>query len=97
MKELILAFLIFTIICFLAAAHKMRSSDQTLVYVVDQEEPQKYINPSPGDAYAGGSCGDVRYESKPYHAYDNCMASCGECNAYNTEPILREMTFYNNL
>lgn len=96
MRELVLAFLIFLFIC-LAYSMRVKKSPDALIYVVESQPEEKYINPSQGDAYGGGSCGDVRYESKPYHAYDNCMASCGECNAYSTEPILREMTFYNNL
>lgn len=35
--------------------------------------------------------------TKPYKAYDGCMASCGGCDAYNTEPVLREMVYFNNL
>lgn len=35
--------------------------------------------------------------TKPHKAYDNCMASCGGCDAYNTEPVLREMVYFNNL
>jgi len=88
MKELVLAFLIFTLICFLAAAHKVKSKQEVLVYVVDEPEPAQVATPS---------CGNVLSESKPYQAHDNCMASCGGCNAYNTEPVLREMVFFNNI
>ena len=31
------------------------------------------------------------------HSYDKCVHGCGNCLAYNTEPILREMTFFNNI
>lgn len=31
------------------------------------------------------------------HTYDKCVNGCGKCLAYNTEPILREMTFFNNI
>lgn len=31
------------------------------------------------------------------HSYDKCVHGCGKCLAYNTEPILREMTFFNNI
>lgn len=87
MKELLLAFLIFTLICFLAAAHKMRSKQEVLVYVVGEEEEEQ-VQPS---------CGNVLGDSHPYKAHDNCLASCGGCNAYNTEPVLREMVFFNNI
>ncbi len=50
-----------------------------------------------GDAYGGGYAQNVLNGSGPYKSYDNCMSYCGRCNAYSTEPILREMTFYNNL
>lgn len=96
MRELVLAFLIFLFIC-LAYSMKVKKSPDALVYVVESQPEAKYIHPSHGDAYEGGTCGDVRYESKPYESHDKCMASCGECNAYSTEPVLREMTFYNNL
>jgi hypothetical protein len=88
MKELVLAFLIFTLICFLAAAHKARSKQEVLVYVLGEEQPE--VQPS-------STCGHVLGDSHPYKAFDNCMASCGGCNAYNTEPVLREMVFFNNI
>lgn len=90
MKELLLAFLIFTLICFLAAAHKVKSKQEVLVYVVD-DEPVQTVHPK------APSCGNILGDSKPYEAHDNCLASCGGCNAYNTEPVLREMVFFNNI
>ena len=44
-----------------------------------------------------GGCQNVLNGSAPYKSYDNCMSYCGRCNAYSTEPILREMIFYNNI
>ena len=31
------------------------------------------------------------------HSCDKCVHGCGNCIGYNTEPILREMTFFNNI
>ena len=47
--------------------------------------------------YTRADLDSVIASTKPYKAYDGCMASCGGCDAYNTEPVLREMVYFNNL
>lgn len=84
--EIAIAFVIFMLLFVLANAN---------MFYPKPAEPKRVVVAT--GAEKPGSCGNVWSESAPYKAYDNCMASCGECNAYQTEPVLREMVFFNNL
>lgn len=94
MKELLLAFLIFFIICFLLLLRQEQADDNAVILVVDDLN-RSNANRLLSDSH--GACGSILDQSSPYRAYDNCMASCGGCDAYQTEPVLREMIFFNNL
>ena len=97
MQELIVAIVIVLLLGLLARMWEEQKPDDILVVAANPVPPQQpYIKSSPGSVHGSG-CGNVLDESGPYQAFDGCMASCGECNAYNTEPVLREMVFFNNL
>lgn len=80
-SEFLIAFVVFVII--LLIFHRKKSEDEILVIMTP--------------TYTGKDLDSVIASTKPYKAYDGCMASCGGCDAYNTEPVLREMVYFNNL
>jgi hypothetical protein len=66
-----------------------------LLIVHHKQEEEVWVVVTP--TYNQKDLDSVIASTKPYKAYDGCMASCGGCDAYNTEPVLREMVYFNNL
>lgn len=80
-REVLLALAVFLVI--LLIVRRTHNEDEVLVIMTP--------------TYTGKDLDSVIASTKPYKAYDGCMASCGGCDGYNTEPVLREMVYFNNL